>query len=418
MISNNSANIGGGIYTSYGATVIIDNNIIMNNTAYDGQYGGGGIKNDVGAKILNNVVINNKAKNNQFGGGGICNTANSTISNNIIADNSADEGAGIHLDFEWASVLTKNHIIRNTAKNYSAIYNGKNIIQNTIAYNKNTDSNNLLNRTIYLNTNPAPIVNNNNIFNNSAFYEVYDSDQQGGTNMDVTKNWWGTTDDAKIQDKIYDWFDDNTLGIVNYSPYLAKPDTAAPVSPPNGVIKTKLSGNQVQLTWNHNPESDIKGYHVYYGGFNGYSFSNKIDVGKDTTYILTEVAITDTIAVTAYDSIYNDTKELASTIVNDNMVNGNESWYSYAIVSAQTEVKSKTINSIKIYPNPTTNAFQLSGIEGVSTVTLSDLSGRLLISKEISSNETVSVSTLPNGIYLATIQSNNTRKTEKLIIQR
>jgi hypothetical protein len=418
LISNNSANIGGGIYASYGASVIINNNIIMNNTAYDGQYGGGGIKNDVGGEILNNVIINNKAKNNQFGGGGICNTANSTISKNIIADNSADEGAGIHADFEWATVFTKNHVIRNTAKNYSAIYNIKNIIQNVIAYNKNIDYNNTLNRTVYLNTNPSPVVNNNNIFNNSAFYEVYDSDGQGGTNINVKNNWWGKIDDAMIQDEIYDWFDDNTLGIIDYSPYLTKPDTAAPVSPPAEVTKEDLGNGQVKLTWNHNPESDIKGYHVYYGGFNGYSFTNTIDVVNDTTYILTGVAITDTIAVTAYDSTYNDANELASTIVDDNMVNGNESWYSYAAISSQTEVKSEIINHIKIYPNPALNTFQLKGIEGKAIVSITDISGKLIILKEIISDQAISVCNLDIGVYLVTIKSNNMTNTEKLVVQR
>lgn len=417
-ISNNSANTGGGIYASYGTTVIIDNNVIMNNTAYDGQYGGGGIKNDIGGKISNNVIVKNKAKNNQFGGGGICNTTNSTLSKNIIADNSSDEGGGIYLVFEWSSILNKNQIIRNTAKNYSAIYNIKNLIQNSVAYNVNTDNNNLLNRTIYLNTNPSPVVNNNNIFNNSAYYEVYDSDQQGGTNITATNNWWGTTDDTSIQNKIYDWFDDNTLGIVNYSPYLAKPDTAAPVSPPTGIVKTNLGGGQIKLTWKHNPESDIKGYHVYYGGFNGYTFTNMVDAGKDTTYTITGVNISDTIAVTTYDSIYNAANELSSTIVNDNMTNGNESWYSYATASSQTGIESETINLFKIYPNPATKAFQVSGIEGTATIRLSDLSGRVLISKDVTDNEIVSVSSLPNGVYLAIIQSNNIRKTDKIIIQR
>lgn len=416
-ISNNSANTGGGIYASYGTTVIIDNNVIMNNTAYDGQYGGGGIKNDIGGKISNNVIVKNKAKNNQFGGGGICNTTNSTLLKNIIADNSSDEGGGIYLAFEWSSILNKNQIIRNTAKNYSAIYNIKNLIQNSVAYNVNTDNNNLLNRTIYLNTNPSPVVNNNNIFNNSAFYEVYDSDQQGGTNITATNNWWGTIDDAKLQDKIYDWFDDNTLGIVDYSPYLTKPDTAAPVSPPNGVVKTNLGG-QIKMTWRHNPESDIKGYHVYYGGFTGSSFTNKIDVGNDTTYTISGITITDTIAVTAYDSIYNAANELSSTIVNDNMTNGNESWYSYATVPSQTGIESEKINLFKIYPNPATKAFQVSGIEGTVIISLFDLSGRVLMSKDVTDNEIVSVSSLPVGVYLATIQSNNTKKTEKLVIHR
>ena len=440
-ISNNTASsFGGGIYTN-GGSATISNNIISNNTTTD--QGGGGIFPYTGTiTISNNIIINNRA-NGHYGGGGIFTWgATSTISNNIISNNSAfQDGGGIYQGdiiinniiadniatntgggvFTSGSLTTNNHIIRNTATDYAGIksvQNSSDIKFNTIAYNGNTDLNNHSNTTIYITNNPG--INNNNIFNNSAFYEMYNGNAQGTTNLAATNNWWGTSDDATIQTKIYDWFDNNTLGIVNYSPYVITPDTLAPVSPPVNVSKTNIGGGQVKITWNKNPESDIAGYHVYYGGFTGYSFTNMINVaGKaDTSYILTGVSINDTIAVTAYDRTYSIANELDSTIVNDNMTNGNESWFSYAKASSQTGLESGIINTVNIYPNPVSNAFQLIGIEGTATITLTDVSGRLLISKEVITNETVSVSTLPNGIYLAAIKSNNTKKTEKLIIQR
>jgi uncharacterized protein (TIGR02145 family) len=70
-----------------------------------------------------------------------------------------------------------------------------------------------------------------------------------------------------------------------------------------------------------------------------------------------------------------------------------------------------------VYPNPTSDAFQIKGIEGTATATVSDLNGRILISKKITANESVSVGTLSNGMYLITIKLNNTKTTEKLIIQ-
>jgi len=70
-----------------------------------------------------------------------------------------------------------------------------------------------------------------------------------------------------------------------------------------------------------------------------------------------------------------------------------------------------------VYPSPTSDAFQIKGIEGTATATVSDLNGRILISKEITANESVSVGTLSNGMYLITIKLNNTKTTEKLIIQ-
>jgi len=81
-------------------------------------------------------------------------------------------------------------------------------------------------------------------------------------------------------------------------------------------------------------------------------------------------------------------------------------------------VETNAANKIMLYPNPATDAFQITGIEGTAAIAVSDLNGRLLLSKNLAGNETVSVSYLPNGVYLATIKSNKITKTEKLIIQR
>jgi len=87
-------------------------------------------------------------------------------------------------------------------------------------------------------------------------------------------------------------------------------------------------------------------------------------------------------------------------------------------LSEITEIDKINIsNNITVYPNPATDAFQITGIEGTATITVSDLSGRLLLSKNVTANATVSVNTLPNGIYLVAIKSNNAKKTEKLVIQ-
>ncbi len=329
-ISENTADMGGGIASGMGgiSSSPITNNIIMNNIANND---GGGMYIYNGTSIISdNIIINNGA----YRAGGIFayGGSDAAISENVISDNSAIGPGGI-----WSAsgtgqgqAILNNHIIRNTAYGDAGITsdNIADIKLNTIAYNKNTNFNNNLNRSIDITGNPD--FNNNNIFNNSAFYEMYNDNAQGTTNVAATNNWWGTTNDGDIQAKIYDWIDDGTLGIVNYSPYLTTPDTIAPVSPPANVTKTNIGGGQVKITWNHNPELDIAGYHVYYGGFNGYSFTDSVNAGNDTSYILTDVSITDTIGVTAYDSTYSLDNEYDSTIVNDNVVNGNESWYTYA----------------------------------------------------------------------------------------
>ena len=358
-ISHNSASSGGGIYIAYGgsANTIITNNIVSNNRA---TLVGGGISCGDGANIANNIIMNNSTLNDDGGGIGITPYTYSNIFKNIIINNTSgrngggiEDGAGSNSSFnviadniaigKGGGILNNgiyhngiemyNHIVRNTSANDAGMYSSSgdgNIKYNTVAYNINKDFNDILNSSIRIMYNP--IVENNNIFGNSAFYEIYNENAQGTNNLVATNNWWGTAVDTTIKADIYDWFDNNTLGIVNYSPFLITPDTLAPVSPPANISKTNIGGGQVKITWEKNPESDIAGYHVYYGGFTGYSFSNMINVvGKaDTSYTLTGVHITDTIAVTAYDRISSPANENYATITNDNMTNGNESWYAYA----------------------------------------------------------------------------------------
>lgn len=153
--------------------------------------------------------------------------------------------------------------------------------------------------------------------------------------------------------------EDASIGIVNYSPYLTALDTSAPVSPPINVTKTNLGGGQIKITWNLNQEGDVVGYHIYYGGFNGYSFTHVIDAGNNSSYTLTGLSLSDTIGVTAYDKSFSVANENNSTIVNDNMTNGNESWYAYAVDTAATTGVSVHDNEIpniytlqQNYPNP------------------------------------------------------------------
>jgi Secretion system C-terminal sorting domain/PKD domain len=371
IIYNYSPTDGGGIWVNYNYPwILITNNIFAYNTALDDGAGinanpyhgsveynivmnntamvdGGGIETD-NVYVFNNYIINNVA--HRDGGGA---TVYSTATyNNVIADNDVTSinagygrGGGIEEGYES---INHNQIVRNSAMNDAAIYhwlNPGNMLSNTIAFNRNSDTSIATNRTIFVGD-VNNTINNNNIFGNKAFYDLYNGTAQGSLDIDAKSNWWGTNDNTAIQGKIYDWTDDNTLGIVNYSPYLSKPDTAAPVSIPFNVTKTDMGGGNVKIKWNQNPESDIAGYHIYYGNFTGYSFSNMIDVvGKaDTSYTLSGIPIGDTIAVTAYDMVFSPANEIDSTITNDNMTNGNESWFTYAVAKPSPAFSATTVS--------------------------------------------------------------------------
>lgn len=103
---------------------------------------------------------------------------------------------------------------------------------------------------------------------------------------------------------------------------------------------------------------------------------------------------------------------------NASFVNGDV--YGMFLKSISTGVSDIKINnkSLTVYPNPVTDAFIASGFESTATLNLSDINGRLLFTKEITSGENISVSSLPNGVYLAAIKSHGFTENKKLVIQR
>lgn len=59
--------------------------------------------------------------------------------------------------------------------------------------------------------------------------------------------------------------------------------------------------------------------------------------------------------------------------------------------------------SIVLYPNPVMDAFNVLGIDGKATISLTDLNGKVILTKVISADEKVFVSNLSSGIYLIKI---------------
>ncbi len=182
-INGNSAatKAGGGIITFY-STVNITNNTVSGNSA---AYGGGGIRHWYGtATITNNTVNSNSAA---YGGGVCTGYGTATISNNIIADNSAAVlGGGIYTHDNNAQI-SGNTLQNNTAGTGYGIY----IVSG------------------------APVVTGNNLLNPGG-YEVYNDST---SDVEASGNWWGTTEQWQIMDKIYDWYDDTAKGEVLFYPW-------------------------------------------------------------------------------------------------------------------------------------------------------------------------------------------------------
>lgn len=67
-----------------------------------------------------------------------------------------------------------------------------------------------------------------------------------------------------------------------------------------------------------------------------------------------------------------------------------------------TSTDSRTTNntSFNLYLNPIDNVICVKGINGIGALKLFDINGRQLRSKQVSNNESVPVSSLPQGVYI------------------
>jgi hypothetical protein len=70
---------------------------------------------------------------------------------------------------------------------------------------------------------------------------------------------------------------------------------------------------------------------------------------------------------------------------------------------------------ISVYPNPVDNAFRIIGLSGVSSISLTDLSGKVMLLKQVSDSEAVSISTLPKGVYILKVKNNDVTTEQKIV---
>jgi len=60
-------------------------------------------------------------------------------------------------------------------------------------------------------------------------------------------------------------------------------------------------------------------------------------------------------------------------------------------------------SKISIYPNPVKESFRIEGLKEISSVIMTDLNGKQILSHQVNEGEHISVSNLPKGIYIVKI---------------
>ena len=166
--------------------------------------------------------------NNTVSRGGITCTGYGSIFNNYVHSC----GTGISLNsvrvfggyLACFATIENNVVVDNTngITIYLASLDGPGTLVPTVQ--NNTIAGNSIGISVdEMNYGATPIIRYNNLQNNSN-YNFY---LAAPNNVDVSNNWWGTTNEAAINQSIYDFKNDFNLGKVTFVPFLTEPNPHA-----------------------------------------------------------------------------------------------------------------------------------------------------------------------------------------------
>lgn len=288
------------------------------------------------SNLISTNVISDGTNGIWIGNNGDNVNSENVIERNVFVNNGSQVGYGLFLAHD--STIVRNNIFWNNniavycedEGDNSQLYNNSFYENNwAIAMGARSVGNIVSHNSFSLNNNEVIGIKEANRFkfdNNNMFYN--DGKQNivvNHTNIDllIDSNYWGKNDSLAISNLIFDYYDNPSLGKLNFMPFFIHCDTTNPVAPPY-VLKKQLVNENVRVMWDRNLEEDISGYRIHYGLFKDYSFSEYYDLQQDTVFVFSnDISIYDEIAVTAYDS---------GAIVNSGLLNGHESPYSFAVL--------------------------------------------------------------------------------------
>jgi hypothetical protein len=164
---------------------------------------------DGSVEISHNTITGNTTRCHERGGGGLylgSDWGRVLISHNVITSNRASTGAGVALETAYTATLSFNSIVSNTA---ALLHGGGGVA--------------MLDDHYIVGPSRALLVNNN-LYANLAGPALAPNDlTSGGADLKAEDNYWGTADPDVIATHIWDFFDDSSLGVVDFVPLLYEP---------------------------------------------------------------------------------------------------------------------------------------------------------------------------------------------------
>lgn len=192
---------------------------------YDSNIGGAIRIEDSSPYISYNILRNNKFTYHYEDGGAIAikYDSNPIITYNYITNNQAVTGGGIMI-LRAGGSITNNYILDNNgSRKGGGIYiwgtNDKLLIQdNLIKLNKSEKGGAIFIRS----TKDMDVFTGNSFIDNTGF-EIY-RESLDDISLNFKNNFWNTTEESQISNKIFDFYDDFENGIVEFSDYLTEND--------------------------------------------------------------------------------------------------------------------------------------------------------------------------------------------------
>ncbi|HOI31120.1 MAG: NosD domain-containing protein [Bacteroidales bacterium] len=290
-------------------------NIIRNNV-FRTETTGILVINSNGGKNYGNVIESNVLQQGVIGiwidNSGQSGSRSNTIFNNAIINNGNGFGYGLYLAMD--STIVMNNIFwqnstainfRNSSNNilkYNSFYENHQGLtmpaasrNNQLVYNTFTEQENKV--TLLGEADRTSLLHNNLMYNNFDTVVMNLTEQP----IIATENYWGTIDESEIKQMIIDAEDNPELGEIQFLPFLAEPDTLAPLAPPY-MVKKQWVNDQVRLSWKPSPEANARGYKVYFNGYKNYGFADNLEMISDTIISLPQLVFSDEIAVTSVKS--------------------------------------------------------------------------------------------------------------------
>jgi hypothetical protein len=174
-------------------------------------------------------------------------------------------------------------------------------------------------------------------------------------------------------------------------------DTEAPTVPAN--LAAAVDQMDVVLTWDASTDNIV--VHQYIIRQGASPIDTILAKQTDNTYTVPDLAVGDyEFRVRAVD------------------VYGQASGWTDAVAATVTSVDENAIAKLKLYPNPANNVINISSVELIESVTITDIIGQEVMKVDINSTNTqLSVEGLNSGVYFITVKFSEGSAVNRIIIE-